>query len=68
MTIDLYTTHCPKCKVLEKKLAAKNITYIEHDDINEMIALGYKETPILVVDGQKYSSVDAIKWVNAQEV
>lgn len=67
MNIDLYTTHCPKCRVLEKKLAAKNITYTEHDDINEMINLGYKEAPILVVDGHKYSSVEAIKWVNAVE-
>ena len=68
LNIDLYTTHCPKCKVLEKKLAAKNITYTEHDDINEMISLGYKETPVLVVDGHKYSSVEAIKWVNSVEV
>lgn len=68
LNIDLYTTHCPKCRVLEKKLAAKNITYTEHDDINEMINLGYKETPVLVVDGHKYSSVEAIKWVNSVEV
>lgn len=68
MNVELYTTHCPKCKVLEMKLAKKNIEYIEHDNIDEMISLGFKETPILIVDGHVYTSIEAIKWVNSLEV
>ena len=33
----LYSTHCPKCKVLEKKLQMANITYTVFDNITEMI-------------------------------
>ena len=68
MNVELYTTHCPKCKVLEMKLAKKNIKYTEHDNVDEMISLGFKETPILIVDGHVYTSIEAIKWVNSLEV
>lgn len=37
MEIILYSTHCPKCKVLEKKLQMANITYTVFDNITEMI-------------------------------
>lgn len=67
MKVDLYSTHCPKCSVLEKKLALKGISYTEHTDIDEMLALGYKSAPMLVVDGQTYTFNDAVKWVNSLE-
>lgn len=35
-----YSTHCPKCKVLEIKLNQKNIKYTENDNVEEMLALG----------------------------
>ena len=33
MDIILYSTGCPKCKILKKKLEDKNIDYVESDDI-----------------------------------
>ena len=33
MNVILYSTHCPKCCVLEKKLKQKNISYDEVNDI-----------------------------------
>ena len=32
----LYSTHCPKCNVLEKKLNSKSIQYTIIDDIEEL--------------------------------
>ena len=67
LNIDLYTTHCPQCTVLERKLAQKNITYTEHNDIDEMIKLGYNSVPILVIDGNEMPFGEAIQWVNSLE-
>jgi glutaredoxin len=66
--ITFYTTHCPKCSVLETKLKQKNIDYVENTDVQEMLSLGIKSAPVLVIDGEKYNFAEAVKWVNAQEV
>ena len=65
MIIDLYTTHCPRCSVLEKKLEAKNIQYYEHDNVDEMLAMGFKSAPVLLVDGQRYNFQEAVKFINS---
>ena len=67
MEIILYTTHCPKCKVLETKLRLKGIKYAEVDNIDEMTALGIQSAPFLSVNGQLMDFGAAVKWVNAQE-
>lgn len=61
--ITLYTTHCPKCRVIEKKLAQKNIQYIEVSDINEMQKLGFQSAPMLKVDDKLYNFSDANRWI-----
>lgn len=61
--IKLYTTHCPKCKVIEKKLAQKNIQYIEVSDIAEIQKLGFQSVPILEVDGKIMNMTDANRWI-----
>lgn len=61
--IKLYTTHCPKCKVIEKKLAQKNIQYIEVTDVAEMQRLGFQSVPILEVDGKIMNMTDANRWI-----
>ena len=40
MNIVLYTTHCPKCKVLEQKLKDKKVEYCICEDIDKMARLG----------------------------
>ena len=67
MSVTLYTTHCPKCKVLEKKLNNKNINYNEVTDMNIMISKGFTSTPMLEVDGTIMDFSEANKWVNEQE-
>lgn len=61
--ITLYTTHCPKCKVIEKKLAQKKIEYIEVSDIEEMKKLGFTSAPVLEVDGKILNFGDANRWI-----
>lgn len=64
MNIKLYTTHCPKCEILEKKLSDKNIQYEEITDVQTMISLGFSTTPILEVDGNTMEFKDANSWIN----
>ena len=65
--IILYTTHCPQCEILEKKLKAKNLQYQVCDDIDTMLMKGFRAAPNLEVDGTVYNFRDAIIWVNQQE-
>ena len=62
--IILYTTHCPKCIVLEKKLKSKNIQYVEVTDINVMQKKDIMFTPVLEVDGEMMNFVKANEYIN----
>ena len=39
MRVILYTTGCPRCKVLRMMIDKKNIAYDIHDDIDDSIQL-----------------------------
>ena len=62
--IKLYTTKCPKCLVLEKKLVAKNVDFIAETDVNPVIEMGYSTAPILQVDDKYMEFPEAVQWVN----
>lgn len=64
MQITLYSTHCPKCNVLEKKLKQKNIQYEEVNDIEIMKEKGYLTVPVLEVDGTSMDFKTASDWIN----
>lgn len=65
--IRLYSTNCPKCKVLGMKMKQKHIEYEEFTDIDAMLAMGIKSAPLLQVDdGKLLDFAEAVKWVNAQ--
>lgn len=64
--VTLFTTHCPKCEVLASKLKTRNIPYTIVDNTDELIALGFTQSPMLKVSDQTFGFVDAIKWVNSQ--
>ena len=64
--LKLYSTNCPKCKVLETKLKQKNIDYEICTDIEKMKSLKIMSAPILEMDdGNRLNFTDAVKWVNA---
>ena len=64
MEVVLYSTGCPKCKVLEKKLTQKGIDFTIDLDINKLIEMGFKSAPILEVDGQFMKFAEANKYLN----
>lgn len=64
MEVILYSTGCPKCSVIKKKLDAKDIEYTENNDVDAMVALGVSQVPVLSVDGELLSFVEANQWVN----
>ena len=66
MKVVLFSTHCPKCKVLELKLKQKNIAYEEVTDMEIMQQKGFMSVPKLEVDGVVYDFTDAVKWIGGQ--
>lgn len=62
--IKLFTTGCPKCKVLKAKLDAKKIPYETSMDINHLIEKGYISLPILLVDDKYLDYLKAVDFVN----
>lgn len=61
MEVILYTTHCPKCMVIEKKLQQKNIPFELCEDLEELINRGFQQAPILYIDGNFLEFADANK-------
>jgi len=62
--ITLYTTGCPKCRILEGKLKAAGIDFDVVTDIEEMKNLGIISAPAMMVG--KAGPLDfsqAIRWV-----
>ena len=63
----LYSSNCPKCKILETKLNQKHIDFSiknSEDDLQELFNEGFREMPVLEVDNKKYSFGNAVKLVN----
>ena len=61
--ITLYSTNCPKCKVIATKLDQKGIQYMVNTDIDTMLAKGIKSAPYLEIDGQLYDFMQANNWI-----
>ena len=66
MKVILYSTGCPKCRVLKTKLDKKNINYIENNDVEEMLKLGFDLLPVLKVDNDIMNFTEANDWINKQ--
>lgn len=64
MEIILYSTGCPKCNVLKKKLDDQNIGYSENTNIETMTSLGIEQVPVLSVDGDLMDFSQANIWIN----
>ena len=68
MNVILYSTNCPKCKVLEKKLDNSGIQYEVVTDEDLMIEKGFLSAPMLEVDGTVMDFGEAIKWIKQGKV
>lgn len=60
----LYTTHCPKCTVLKKKLDQKGISYEESNDLDVLVKHGIQSVPVLDVDGELMLFDKAVEYIN----
>lgn len=67
MKVTLYTTHCPRCCVLEKKLKAKSVEYSEVSDVEVMKNKGFTNVPMLDVDGIVMDFISTNEWINSLE-
>lgn len=64
----LYSTGCPKCKVLIKKLDTAHIEYVICDDKNVMLEKGFTTVPMLEIDnGIVMDFKTAVDWINSME-
>lgn len=60
----LYSTGCPRCNVLKKKLQQKNIQYEEINDISIMEEKGYLSVPVLEINDTSMDFKTANDWIN----
>jgi glutaredoxin len=67
MKVTLYSTGCPKCKILTQKLNDKNVKYDVVNDVDIMLSKGFETVPMLEVDGNVMDFMSANKWINERE-
>ncbi len=65
--ITLFSTGCPKCRVLKKKLDAAHIPYTVIGDVDVMLGLGIKSVPVLKVGDDLLSFEKAILYADQQK-
>ena len=64
--IIFYSTHCPRCLIIEKKLKAKGIQYEENNDVQVMQDKGLEMAPALEIDGKIMNFKEAVDWINGR--
>lgn len=67
MNVTLYSTGCPKCVILEKKMNQKNIKYDTVSDVDLMQEKGFMTLPMVEIDGDIYDFKAAIDFINNLE-
>lgn len=63
----LYSTGCPRCKILKKKLDESGIEYTENKNVDEMLSLGISEVPVLDINGKLLNFNSSIEWLSKRE-
>ncbi len=61
--VTLYSTNCPKCKIIEAKLKQLGFEYKVITDIEEMKKLGITTAPVMFVDNKKYDFNNSIRYL-----
>ena len=64
MSVILYSTNCPRCNVLKKKLEEKKVEFDISNDVDLLMSKGFTSAPALQVGDDFLQFMDAIKWVN----
>ena len=66
MNIIFYTTGCPKCSVLKKKLDMAHIQYEVCRDTEVMQSKGMSSAPALEVEGKILNFKEAVEWLRGK--
>lgn len=66
--IKVYSTGCPKCKILLKKLDSAAIEYEICNDTEEMSNKGITYLPVVEKDGKIYNFGEANKLINENKL
>lgn len=61
----LYTTGCPRCRILKQKLDQKRVSYSTVTDVDEMLSRGISMAPMLEVGDTMLDFKDAVEYVNS---
>ena len=64
MNVVMYSTGCPKCKIVKKNLAENKVVYEEETDVEKMKSKGIERVPVLEVEGKLFSYSEAVKLIN----
>ena len=62
----LYSTNCPRCKVLKAKMDQAGIDYTEVTDIDVMTEKGFIEAPMLELDGKLMNFSQGLVWIKGE--
>lgn len=74
--IIFYTTNCPRCQVLKKKMDSLGIEYELNNDIEEMLLQSIQTVPMLRIEEELLDSSSlttlldfsqAVKWLKEYE-
>ena len=63
MNVVLYTTNCPKCRILKQKLEESGVDFQTIDDIESMTKRGMTTSPMLGVDDELFGFSQALIWM-----
>lgn len=65
--VTLYSTDCPRCKVLAQKLTEKGVDFEICKDVDKMIRRDFTSAPMLEVDKNTMDFMEAINWLNGKD-
>lgn len=63
----LYSTGCPKCKILEGRLEKDGIEFQISDNVDFLIEQGYQNAPVLQINGTLYTFSQAMSLLHEYE-
>lgn len=61
--VTFYSNDCPRCKILQQKLDEKGVMYEKVSDVEIMKQKGFMSAPMLEVDGNIMTYLEAINWI-----
>ena len=65
--IILYSTGCPKCNILERRLTNDKIEFSITDNVDKFIDMGFQNAPVLQIDDNFIDYTNAMKLLKVYE-